>query len=83
MELKGRIGMVFEKVRELLADQLEIDPMEIDMDTDILDDLGADSLDVVELVMSLEEEFGIVITDEHAGELRTVRQLVDFVEKLI
>jgi acyl carrier protein len=83
MELKGRIGMVFEKVRELLAEQLEIDPEEIDMDTDILDDLGADSLDVVELVMSLEEEFGVVITDEHAGELRTVRQLVDFVDKLI
>jgi acyl carrier protein len=83
MELKGRIGMVFEKVRELLAEQLEIDPEEIDMDTDILDDLGADSLDVVELVMSLEEEFGVVITDEQAGELRTVRQLVDFVDKLI
>jgi acyl carrier protein len=75
--------MVLDKVRKLLAEQLEISVEEIRIDTDIIADLGADSLDVVELVMSLEEEYGIVITDENAGDLHTVRQVVDFIEKLI
>ena len=73
--------MVFEKVRSLLANQLEIDEDRITMDTNIADDLGADSLDVVELVMSIENNFGIVITDENAANLTTVRQVVEFLEK--
>lgn len=60
--------MIFETVRELLAHQLEVDPESIGPDTDIFDDLGADSLDVVELVMSIEEEYDIVITDEPRGQ---------------
>ena len=75
--------MVFEKVRQLLADQLEISPDEISMDTNILEDLGADSLDVVELITSLEEEYGIVITDEAIRELYTVREVVEFIEKIV
>lgn len=75
--------MVFEKVRELLAEQLEIAEDEISMDTHIVDDLGADSLDVVELITSLEEEYGIVITDEAIRELYTVREVVEFIEKLV
>ena len=75
--------MVFEKVRQFLADQLEISKDEISMDTNIIDDLGADSLDVVELITSLEEEYGIVITDEAIRELYTVREVVEFIEKLI
>lgn len=59
--------MVFEKLRALLARQLEISEDKITMDTHIVDDLGADSLDVVELIMSLEDEYGIVITDEACG----------------
>ena len=73
--------MVFEKVRSLLANQLEIDEDRITMDTNIADDLGADSLDVVDLVMSIEDNFGIVITDENAANLTTVRQVVEFLEK--
>ena len=73
--------MVFEKVRSLLANQLEIDEDRITMDTNIADDLGADSLDVVELVMSIEDNFGSVITDENAANLTTVRQVVEFLEK--
>ena len=75
--------MVFGKVRELLSSQLEVSEDEISMDTNIVDDLGADSLDVVELITSLEEEYGIVITDEAIRELYTVREVVEFIEKII
>jgi len=75
--------MVYEKVRTILADQLEVSEDLITMDTNIMEDLGADSLDVVELIMCLEEEFGIVITDEGVGQLTTVRQVVEFIEKLV
>lgn len=75
--------MIFDTVRELLAHQLEVDPETITPGTDIFDDLGADSLDVVELVMSIEEEYDIVITDERAGNVRTVAQVVEMLEDLI
>ena len=75
--------MVFEKLRDTLAQQLDIDPEKITMDTNILDDLGADSLDVVELIMSLEDEYGVVITDDAIREMYTVREVVEFIEKLI
>ena len=64
--------MIFETVRELLAHQLEVSTESITPETDIFQDLGADSLDVVELVMSIEEEYDIVITDERAGNVRCV-----------
>ena len=75
--------MVFEKLCELLSDQLEIDKEKITMDTHIVDDLGADSLDVVELLMSLEDEYDVTITDDAVRELYTVREVVEFVEKLL
>ena len=75
--------MIFETVRDLLAHQLEVYPESIGPDTDIFDDLGADSLDVVELVMSIEEEYDIVITDERANNVRTVAQVVELLEGLV
>ena len=72
---------MFEQVRKLLAHQFEVDENTITMDTNIADDLGADSLDVVELVMSIEDAYGITIEDEKAAELTTVRQVVDYLEK--
>lgn len=75
--------MVFEKLRELLSDQLGVSADDISMDSHIMDDLGADSLDLVELLTSFEDEFDLVITDEAARELRTVREVVEFIEKLI
>ena len=75
--------MIFEKLRELLCEQLEIDEDKITMDTHIVNDLGADSLDVVELLMSLEDEYDITITDDAVRELYTVREVVEFVEKLL
>ena len=75
--------MIFETVRELLAHQLEVSPESITPETDIFEDLGADSLDVVELVMSIEEEYDIVITDERAGNVRTVAQVVEMLNDLM
>ena len=74
--------MLFEKVQQALAQQFELDPETITMDTDLIDDIGADSLDVVELIMSLEDEFGIAISDEDAAQLYTVRRIVEYLEKL-
>lgn len=75
--------MIYDTVRELLARQLEIDPEKISPNTDILEDLGADSLDIVELVMAIEEEYDIVITDERAQNVRTVKQLVELLESMV
>ena len=74
--------MIFEKVKNALAQQFALDPESITADTDLIDDLGADSLDVVELIMSLEDEFGIAISDEDAAQLYTVGRIVDYLEKL-
>ena len=73
---------MFEKVKSVLAQQFELDPESITMDTNLIDDLGADSLDVVELIMSLEDEFGIAISDNDAAQLYTVGRIVDSLEKL-
>ncbi len=75
--------MIFETVREILARQLEVRPEDITRDTDIIEDLGADSLDIVELVMTIEEEYDIVITDDSVGNMTTVGQIVDFLEKTL
>ena len=74
--------MIFENVRDALAQQFEVDPETITMDTNLIDDLGADSLAVVELTMSLEDMYGISITDEDAAQLYTVQKIVDYLEKL-
>ncbi len=71
---------VFETIRNILADQLSIDPESLTMETDMLNDLDADSLDVVDVVMSLEDEFGIEIPDEAIEGMRLVGDLVKYVE---
>ena len=73
--------MTFEKIRDALAEQFEVDPETITMDTNLIDDLGADSLDVVELIMSLEDMYGFTISDEDAAQLFTVRRIVDYVDR--
>ncbi len=75
--------MVFDKVRTLLSEQLGVSEEEIDLNTDVVEDLGADSLDVVELIMALEEEYGLVITDEAVHDLKTVGDIVSFIEGMI
>ena len=74
--------MYFEKVRSALAQQFELDPESITMDTNLLEDLGADSLDVGELIMSLDDEFNVSISDNDAAELYTVGRIVEYLENL-
>ena len=73
--------MIFENIKNALAEQFDLDPESITMDTHIMDDLGADSLDVVEMVMSLEDSYGITISDDDSSQLHTVRQIVEYLEK--
>lgn len=72
---------VFEKLQEIIAEQLEIEAEEIDYDSNIIDDLGADSLDIVDLVMSVEDEFGIEVPDEALEEISTVEDMVKYIEE--
>lgn len=72
--------MVFEKMKQILAEQLDADIDSITLETDIQDDLGADSLDVVEMLMSIEDEFDIEIPDEKIESLKTVGQVVDYIQ---
>jgi acyl carrier protein len=74
--------MYFDLIRSLIADQFMVDAETITMDTNLVDDLGADSLDVVDLIMSVEEELNISIQDENISNLRTVRDIVEFLDKL-
>ena len=75
--------MVFDRIREVLASQFEVDPEKISRDTDIMADLGADSLDLVELIMTLEEEYGVSVIDDSVYENKTVGEIADFIESLI
>lgn len=72
--------MIFDKVRDILAEQLDIDEDLITLDASIVDDLGADSLDIVDLVMSLEDEFDTEIPDEAIENIKTVGDIVHFIE---
>lgn len=72
--------MILEKVIAMLADQLGFDEDAINENTDIAEELGADSLDLVELMMSAEEEFGIAVVDDDLAKLRTVADIVKYIE---
>ena len=73
--------MVFDKVKSIIVDQLDVDEDKVTEAASITEDLGADSLDVVDLVMSCEEEFGIEIPDEQVEKIKTVGDIVNFIEE--
>ncbi len=73
--------MIFEKIAEILAAQLDADKDNITPETRIAEDLGADSLDVVEMLMAVEEEFEIEIPDEDIESLKTVGDVVDYIQE--
>ena len=72
--------MVFEKVKSIVADQLDVEEEKVTAEASITEDLGADSLDVVDLVMSIEEEFDIEIPDEDVENIKTVGDIVSYIE---
>jgi acyl carrier protein len=73
--------MVFEKVRDIIANQLGIDPEKILPETKLVDDLKTDSLDIVELIMDLEQEFDVEIPDGDLPNVKTIGDIVAFLEK--
>ena len=75
--------MVYEKVRQIICDQLDLEEDVVTMEANILEDLGADSLDLVDLVMSLEEEFDTEIPDEQVENIKTVSDIVKYIEAAI
>jgi acyl carrier protein len=71
---------VADKVKSIIVEQLGVDEDEVTLDASFTEDLGADSLDIVELVMAFEEEFGIEIPDEEAEKISNVREAVDYIQ---
>ena len=71
---------VVDKVKSIIVEQLGVDEEEVTPDASFVDDLGADSLDTVELVMAFEEEFGIEIPDEDAGKITRVKEAVEYID---
>ena len=72
---------IFDKVRDIIVEQLGVNPEQVTLEAKFIEDLGADSLDTVELVMAFEEEFGIDVPDEEAEKLISVGDVVRFVEE--
>ena len=73
--------MVFEKIKLILSNQFDVEEDAITMETNIMEDLGADSLDVVDMLMSLEDEFDVEIPDEEIEKMRTVSEVVAYIEE--
>ena len=73
----------FDKVKNIVVEQLGVSDADVQIDSTFIDDLGADSLDIVELIMAFEEEFEIEIPDDAAEKIKTVRDAVDYIEKQV
>jgi len=71
---------IFEKIKEIIVERLSVNEKDVSKEASFIDDLGADSLDTVELVMALEEEFGLEIPDEEAEKIATVGDAVKYIE---
>jgi acyl carrier protein len=81
VSVSERNPVTVEKVKQIIAEQLGVDENEITPSSSFVEDLGADSLDTVELVMALEENFSIEIPDEDAEKIRTVQDAIDYIDK--
>ena len=73
--------MVFERIREIICDQLDLEEDKVTMESDIMEDFEADNLDVVDLVMSIEDEFGLEVPDDQIENFRTVGDVVRYIEE--
>ncbi len=77
------MASVEEKIKKIICDQLDVDEKNVVPDASFVDDLGADSLDQVELIMAMEEEFDISIPDEDAEKIATLKDAIDYIKKAI
>ena len=73
--------MIFDKIKDIIIEQLQVEDSDVNMDTNLMKDLSADSLDAVEIIMAIEDEYGIEIPDEEAEKMQTVGDLVRYVEE--
>ena len=73
--------MTFEKIRAIISEQLDVEEEKITLDTNIVEDLGADSLDVVDMIMSFEEEFNVEIPDDKIETIKTIGDIVKYIEE--
>lgn len=73
---------MFEKIKSLIVQELGVESEKVTLEARLADDLGADSLDAVELIMAIEEEFGIEVNDEAAQQINQVKDIVEYVEKV-
>ena len=80
MAENAKTNSTYEKGREIIANQLSVKAEQITEKSNIAEDLGADSLDLVEILMSLEDEFGVSIPDEAIPEIKTIKDVVEFIE---
>lgn len=74
--------MIFEKVRDIIAEELGIEPDDIKLEADLAEDLGADSLDAIELIMEIESQFDVEIADSEATKMKSVGDIVSYLEQL-
>jgi acyl carrier protein len=81
MAAEDKSKELIEKVKQIISEQLGVDEAEVTSSASFVDDLGADSLDQVELVMAFEEAFGLEISDEDAEKMRTVQDAIDYIDK--
>ncbi len=72
--------MVFDKVKEIIVNELQVEEEKVTLEANLKEDLGADSIDAVEVIMALEDEFGVHIDDDAATKISTVKDLVDYIE---
>ena len=73
--------MIFDKIKDIIIEQLQVEESDVNMDTNLMKDLSADSLDAVEIIMAIEDEYGIELPDEEAEKMQTVGDLVRYVEE--
>ncbi len=74
--------MIFDKVKAIIADQLGVDENTIEMDSSIVEDLGADSIDAIDLILSIQEEFDVEIPDEAVEGIKTISDIVKYIEDI-
>jgi acyl carrier protein len=78
--IKEDVMSTFDKVKEMLVEKLGVEPSKVTLESEIIKDLGADSLDLVEMLFSMDEVFGVTVSDEQTESIKTVKDIVDIID---